>query len=142
MSLSEIKFQKYNIYVKKLFNLIITLNPEEQRFLLKNVEKLILTETRASARKVCRIPVRYFYYERVFNNFILNIGRNGCFIEAPKPLSVGEKILMDIQLDGDYESIRIKGEVAHSNRMGMGIEFEEVSRNLLEKLGNLLYKII
>jgi hypothetical protein len=126
----------------KLFNLIITLNPEEQRFLLKNVEKLILTEKRASARKVCRIPVRYFYYERVFNNFILNISRNGCFIEAQKPLSVGEKILMDIQLDGDYESIRIKGEVAHANRMGMGIEFEEVSSNLLEKLGNLLYKII
>jgi len=126
----------------KLFNLIITLNPEEQRFLLKNVEKLILTEKRASARKVCRIPVRYFYYERVFNNFILNISRNGCFIEAQKPLSVREKILMDIQLDGDNESIRIKGEVAHANRMGMGIEFEEVSSNLLEKLGNLLYKII
>jgi len=126
----------------KLFNLIITLNPEEQRFLLKNVEKLILTEKRASARKVCRIPVRYFYYERVFNNFILNISRNGCFIEAQKPLSVREKILMDIQLDGDDQSIRIKGEVAHANRMGMGIEFEEVSSNLLEKLGNLLYKII
>jgi hypothetical protein len=126
----------------KLFNLIITLNPEEQRFLLKNVEKLILTEKRASARKVCRIPVRYFYYERVFNNFILNISRNGCFIETQKPLSVREKILMDIQLDGDDQSIRIKGEVAHANRMGMGIEFEEVSSNLLEKLGNLLYKII
>ena len=49
---------------------------------------------------------------------------------------------MDIQLDGDDQSIRIKGEVAHANRMGMGIEFEEVSSNLLEKLGNLLYKII
>ena len=126
----------------KLFNLILTLNPEEQRFLLKNVEKLILQEKRASARKVCRIPVRYFYYERVFNNFILNISRNGCFIETQKPLSVREKILMDIQLDGDDQSIRIKGEVAHANRMGMGIEFEEVSSNLLEKLGNLLYKII
>ena len=126
----------------KLFNLIITLNPEEQRFLLKNVEKLILTEKRASARKVCRIPVRYFYYERVFNNFILNISRNGCFIEAQKPLSVREKILMDIQLDGDDQSIRIKGEVAHANRMGMGIEFEEVSSNLQKKLGYFLYKII
>jgi hypothetical protein len=26
--------------------------------------------------------------------------------------------------------------------MGMGIEFEKVNSNLLEKLGNLLYKII
>ena len=48
---------------------------------------------------------------------------------------------MDIQLDGDSKSFRIKGEVANTNRIGMGIEFED-SSNLLEKLGYLLYKII
>ena len=136
------KFQKYNIYITKLFNLILTLNSEEQRFLLKKIEKLILKEKRTSARKACRIPVKYYYNDRIFNNFIVNISLNGCFIEAPKPLSVGEKFLMDIQLDGDAESIRIKGEVAHASRMGMGIEFGKVSSNLLEKLGYLLYKII
>ena len=136
------KFQKYNIYITKLFNLILTLNSEEQRFLLKKIEKLILKEKRTSARKACRIPVKYYYNDRIFNNFIVNISLNGCFIEAPKPLSVGEKFLMDIQMDGDAESIRIKGEVAHASRMGMGIEFEKVSSNLLEKLGYLLYKII
>jgi len=142
MSLSGIKFRKYNVYITKLFNLILTLNSEEQRFLLKKIEKLILKEKRISARKACRIPVRYYYNKRIFNNFIVNISRDGCFIESPKPLSVGEKFLMDIQLDGDAESIRIKGEVAHASRMGMGIEFEKVSSNLLEKLGYLLYKII
>ena len=125
----------------KLFNLVLTLNPEEQRFLLKKVENLILKEKRASARKVCRIPVKYFYKERIFKNFIVNISRDGCFIEAKKPLTIGEKFLMNIQLDGDAESIRIKGEVANANRMGMGIEFVKVSSNLLEKLGNLLYNI-
>ncbi len=142
MSLSEIKFQKYNIYMTKLFNLILTLNPEEQRFLLKKVENLILTEKRSSARKVCRLPVKYFYCDRVFNHIIVNISRDGCFIEAKKPLSVGAKVMLQIQLDSDDESIRIKGEVANANRMGMGIEFEEVSSDLLEKLGNLLYRII
>jgi Tfp pilus assembly protein PilZ len=141
MSLSKIKFQKYNIYMTKLFNLILTLNPEEQRFLLKKVENLILKEKRSSARKVCRIPVRYFYNERIYKNFIVNISRDGCFIEAQKPLPIGEKFLMNIQLDGDAESIKIKGEVANANRMGMGIEFVKVSSNLLEKLGNLLYNI-
>ncbi len=142
MSLSEIKFQKYNIYMKNLFNLILALNSEEQRFLLKKIEKLNLKEKRAFARKVCRIPVRYLYNERIFNDFIVNIGRGGCFIETQKPLSVGEKFLMDIQLDDGAESIWIKGEVTNANRMGMGIEFEKVSGNLLGKLGNLLYKII
>ena len=126
----------------KLFNLILTLNSEEQRFMLKNIERLILREKRSSARKICRISVRYFYCGRIFNSFIVNISRNGCFIEAQKQFSVGEKILMEIQLGGDDESIRIKGEVANANRMGMGIEFEEVSGDMSEKLGNLLFKTI
>ena len=49
---------------------------------------------------------------------------------------------MDILSDGDGNSFRIKGEVANTNRIGMGIEFEEVSSNLLGKIGNLLYKIL
>ena len=41
---------------------------------------------------------------------------------------------MDIILDGDDKSFKIKGEVANTNRIGMGIEFEEVSSNLQKKL--------
>jgi Tfp pilus assembly protein PilZ len=142
MSLSDIKFQKYNIYMTKLFDLVLNLSAEEQRFLLKKIEKLNLKEKRACPRKVCRIPVRYYYNEGIFNNFIVNISLGGCFIETQKPLSVGKKFLMDIQLDGDAKSIRIKGEVTNANRMGMGVEFEKASGNLLRKLGNLLYKTI
>ena len=145
MGSSAIKSKNYNTYKKKLFNLILTLNPEQQRFLLKNVEKFILKEKRTSGRKACRIPVRYFYKERIYSiysSFIVNISRDGCFIEAQKRLLVGEKILIDIQLDGDDKSLRVKGEVANTNRIGMGIEFEEVSSNLQKRLGYLLYKII
>ena len=49
---------------------------------------------------------------------------------------------MDIRVGDNDESIRIKGEVANANRMGMGIEFEEVSGEMSEKLGNLLFKTI
>jgi hypothetical protein len=142
MSSSEIKLQKYNIHITKLFNLVLNLSAEEQRFLLKKIDKLNLKEKRAYPRKACRIPVRYFYNEGIFSNFIVNISLGGCFIETQKPFSVGEKFLMEIQLDGYAKSIRVKGEVTNANRMGMGIVFEEVSDDLLGKLGNLLYKII
>lgn len=126
----------------KLFDLILNLSSEEHRFLLKKIEKLNLKEKREYPRKVCRIPVRYYYNEGVFNNFIVNIGLGGCFIETQKPFLIGEKLLMDIQLNGEAKSIRVKGEVTNANRMGMGIEFEKVSGDLLRKLGNLIYKII
>ena len=142
MSLSEIKLQKYNIHMTKLFNLVLNQSSEEQRFLLKNIAKLNLKERRAYPRKVCRIPVRYSNNEGIFNNFIVNISLGGCFIETQKPFSVGEKFLMDIQFDGDTKPNRVIGKVTNSNRMGMGIEFEIVSGDLLGKLGNLLYKII
>ena len=41
----------------KLFDLVLNLSAEEQRFLLKKIEKLNLKEKRANPRKVCRIPV-------------------------------------------------------------------------------------
>ena len=142
MSLSISKIEKYNIYVTQLFNLILTLNPEEQRYLLKNIEKLLLDEKRRSARKICKIPVTYFYNKQTYNDFIINISRNGCFIETQKPHLVGKNILLDIQLDRDDKPVRFKGEVANANRFGVGIEFEEISSNLLGKLGKFLYKII
>ena len=142
MSSSVTNFQNHNIYTTKLFNLILTLNPEQQRFLLKNVEKLILKEKRIAARKNCRIPVRYLYNTRIYTNFLINISRDGCFIETQEPVLIGENILIDIQLDGDDKPIRIKGEVANANRWGIGIEFKEIKKKSKEKLGYLLYKIL
>jgi Tfp pilus assembly protein PilZ len=142
MSSSEIILQNHNTYTTKLSDLISTLNEEQQRYLLKNVEKFILIEKRTSARKICRIPVRYIYKDKIYNSLIVNISREGCFIETQKPLSPGERILMDIQLQDDDKSFKINGEVANTNRIGMGVEFDEVSNDLLNKLGYLLYKII
>jgi len=142
MSSSEIKLQKPDTNATKLFDLISTLNPEQQRYLLKNVEKFILEEKRTSARKICRIPVRYISNKKIFNSLIVNLSREGCFIETQNPLLPGEKILLDIQSDDDDKSFKIRGEVANTNRIGMGVEFEELSNDLLKKLGYLLYKVI
>ena len=49
---------------------------------------------------------------------------------------------MDIQLDGDDKPIRIKGEVANANRLGVGIEVKEIKKKSKEKLGYLLYKTL
>ena len=142
MSLSDRKIKDYNIYMPQLMNLIFSLNPEEHRFLLKNIEKLILDEKRTSPRKPCNIPVTYTYNSRIYNSSIVNLSRFGCFITTQNPLLVGEKITLDIQWDGDDNPIKITGEVANTNRIGIGIEFENVDGEVLEKLGNLLYKVI
>ena len=126
MNTPEIKYQKYNIVLAKLFNLIIDLNEEQQGLLLKEVEEKFLKEKRGYVRKVCRVPVRYINYDRIFNGFVINFSHDGCFIETDDPLFVGEEILMDIGLDSYNKAIRIKGIVAHVNRLGIGIKYKEI----------------
>ena len=126
MSTPEIKYQKYNIYFAKLLNLIIDLNEGQQRSLLKEVEEKYLKEKRGHVRKACRFPVRYINKDRVCSSFLINLSRDGCFIETEDPLFVGEEILMDIGLDNHNKAIRIKGIVTHVNRLGVGVKYKEI----------------
>ena len=110
----------------KLFNLIIDLNEEQQQLLLKEVEEKFLKEKRVYVRKAHRVPVRYINNYSIFSGFITNFSQDGCFIETADPLFVGEEILMDIGLDSNIKAIRIKGIVAHVNRLGIGIKYKEI----------------
>jgi Tfp pilus assembly protein PilZ len=126
MNIPEIKYQKYNIVLAQLLNLIIDLNEEQQSLLLKEVEEKFLEEKRGYIRRARSIPVRYINKDRIFTGFIINFSQGGCFIKADDPLFVGEEILMDIGLDCYNKAIRIKGIVAHVNRLGVGIKYKEI----------------
>ena len=126
MNIPEIKYQKYNVVLAKLFNLIVDLNEEQQLHLLKEVENILFNEKRSHVRKVSKVPVRYTNYDRIFSGFILNFSQDGCFIETDEPLFVGEEILMDIGVDGYNKAVRLKGIVAHVNRFGIGIKHKEI----------------
>ena len=126
MNIPKIKHQKYNIFLAKLFNLIIDLNEEQQSLLLKEVEEKFLKEKRGYIRKARSVPVRYINNDRIFSGFIINFSQGGCFIKSDDPLFVGEEILMDIGLDCYNKAIRIKGIVAHVNRLGVGIKYKEI----------------
>ena len=126
MNIPEIKYQKYNIVLAQLFNLIIDLNEEQQGILLKEVEEKFLKEKRGYVRKARSVPVRYINNDRIFSGFIINFSQGGCFIKSDDPLFVGEEILMDIGLDCYNKAIRIKAIVAHVNRLGVGIKYKEI----------------
>jgi Tfp pilus assembly protein PilZ len=140
MNLPELKFQKYNIFMTKLFNLIIGLNEEQQRYLLKKADDLIFREKRSYSRKSCRIPVAYANSRRTYRGFIIDISRNGCFIETQKPFYIGEQVTVAIKMV-KKKSLIIKGKVVHANRSGIGIEFRETDINSSKMISNFLRKI-
>ena len=138
MGTPEKNIKKYSTLIYKLFDIILNLSEEQQRTLLKHAEEMFLAEKRADIRKACKIPVYYATYDRVYSNYVKNISRNGLFIETQRPLFVGEEILMTFRLKGFDKPVKIKGEVAHATRAGIGVEFKNASPFLIEVIGILI----
>jgi Tfp pilus assembly protein PilZ len=134
MNAQKNSIKKYNVVIPKLFQAIISLGEEQQQALLRHAEELLVNEKRANARKSCNIPINFAAYDRVYSDHIKNISPNGLFIETRKPFLVGDEILMTFRLDGFDKSLKIKGEIAHATRFGVGVEFKEISPYIKEML--------
>jgi Tfp pilus assembly protein PilZ len=141
MSTQNQASKKYNVVLSKLFQIVIDLNEEQQLALLRHAEDLFAKEKRISIRKSCDIPVNYATDYRVYSNNIKNISQNGLFIDSQRPLIVGDEVIMNFRLDGFNKPLKIKGEVAHTTRQGVGVEFKDISPYIKEMIGILLRRI-
>lgn len=138
MGVPEKEIKKYNTLISQLFNIVLSLSEKQQQILLKHAEELFLQEKRDHIRKDVKIPVYYATYDRVYSNYIKNISQHGLFIETQRPLFVGEEILMTFRLKGFDKPLKIKGEVAHATRAGIGVEFKNASPYLMQTIGLLI----
>ena len=91
---------KYNIIIKKLFDVILNLNKEQQMQVLSYVEDLIVENKRESIRKSCNIHVTYAALNRIYSDSITNISKNGIFIETDRSLETGEIISLSFSMQG------------------------------------------
>jgi Tfp pilus assembly protein PilZ len=133
--------KKYNVVLPKLFQTVINLGEEQQLALLRHAEELLVKEKRVNARKPCNIPLSYAAYDRVYSAEIKNISPNGLFIETRKPLMVGDEIIMTFSLEGFDKPLKIKGEIAHATRTGVGVEFKDISPYIEEMLCLVIKKM-
>jgi Tfp pilus assembly protein PilZ len=131
------KIGQYNVTLSELIKLILSLNEEHQKALLKKGRELLSKEKRAP-RKSCKIPVKYSTFDRVYSDRIMNISQSGVFIETQRPIFVGEEILMEFKLEGVNRALKIMGNVVHASNRGVGIEFKNVDPNLSQILPAIL----
>jgi len=126
--------KKYNTAILNLFELILKLSEKQQHVLLKFTEDLFLKEKRTNDRKSCHIPIYYATSDRVYSSHIKNLSNSGLFIETKKMLPVGDVILMTFRMEGLNRPIKIKGEIAHTSRLGLGIKFKAINSQIAKKL--------
>jgi Tfp pilus assembly protein PilZ len=141
MIAQEKTIKKYNIVISKLFKIVIDLREEQQQELLHYAEDLFLKDKRASIRKACDIPINFAMHNRVYSKHIKNISRNGLFIETQGAFIVGDEILMSFKLEGFEKPLKIRGEVAHATRAGVGVEFKDISPYVAEMIEVLVKRI-
>jgi Tfp pilus assembly protein PilZ len=136
---NEIK--KYNVTIPKLFETILKLNQEQQEKVLKFAEELLVEDKRESIRKPCHIPINYATQKRIYLDHIKDISKSGVFIETRKPLMIGEEIIMSFNMQGYDRSIKIKGEIVHSSRLGVGVEYKEINPYIAQMIGALVERM-
>jgi Tfp pilus assembly protein PilZ len=133
--------KKYNVVISKLFEVVINLGEEQQEALLHHAEELLVEEKRSGTRKPCRIPINFAAYDRVYSNHIKNISSQGLFIETQRPLLVGDEIVMTFRLDGFDKPFKVRGEIAHATRAGVGVEFKDISPYIEEMLRTVIKRM-
>jgi Tfp pilus assembly protein PilZ len=138
MGAEEKAAKKYNVVISKLFQVVINLGEEQQEALLHHAEELLSEGKRLGIRKSCTIPINFAAYDRVYSNHIKNISANGLFIETQRPLLVGDEIVMTFRLQGLDKPLKLRGEIAHATRAGVGVEFKDVSPYIEELLRTVI----
>ena len=138
MKAEEKATKTYNVVISKLFQIVIDLDEEQQEALLCHAEELLLKAKRSGIRKPCSIPINFAAYDRVFSNQILNISSTGLFIETQRPLLVGDEIIMTFRLEGLEKPLRVRGEIAHATRSGVGVEFKNISPDIEKMLRTVI----
>jgi Tfp pilus assembly protein PilZ len=141
MSAEEKATKKYNVVISKLFQVVINLGEEQQEALLRHAEELLVKEKRSGIRKPCSIPINFAAYDRLYSNHIKNISSSGLFIDTQRPLLVGDEIIMTFRLDGFDKPIKVRGEIAHATRSGVGVEFKNISPYLEEMFRTVIKRM-
>jgi len=75
---------------------------------------------------------------RSYSIHIKNISPNGLVIETQRPLFVGDEIVMAFRLEGFDKPFKVRGEIAHATRSGVGVEFKDISPYIEEMLRNVI----
>jgi Tfp pilus assembly protein PilZ len=135
------QIKKYNIIISKLIEIFLKLKQEQQLKLLKYAEELLVADKRDSVRKACLIPIHFASQNQIFMDQIKDISKSGLFIETARPLFVGERVIMSFNMDGYNRPFKIRGEVMHAKRSGVGVEYRDISPYIADMIGALVDKI-
>lgn len=111
----------------RLVELILRMSDDQQRSLLKELEKRLSVKKRKHVRKPYFSVVDYGPQDVTYTDFIQNISAGGVFIGTGAPLSAGQELSISFPLPISGEPVNLTGEVVWVGDEGMGVKFKMAS---------------
>lgn len=128
----------------KKFNIKIT-NAEDmalaEAILLRVGKKQ--REKRKHSRKSCSLFAHYSTENRMYGDFINNVGSGGLFIETRNDFEIGQELKLILSLSNRQKPISVIGKSARHSENGVGIEFDltqyqqEIINSILEEMTDI-----
>jgi len=137
----QVKLKKYNLTIAKLLKVTLSMSEKQQEMILKLAEDMVRGDRRIADRKSCRLRANFATTDRAHMGFIKNISISGVFIESKAPVIIGEEILMVFKVNRDSEAVKLRGEIAHATRLGIGVEFTAEGPQFDEKIRDIIQRI-
>ena len=137
----KVKLKKYNLTIAKLWNIILSMTEGQQEILLRQVDEMLKADKREFVRKSCDLQVDFATSDRTHKGRIKNISQLGVFIEAKAPIIIGEEVVMIFRLNRDLKPVKLRGEVAHATRWGIGVEFTSKEPHFDRKIKDLVQQV-
>jgi hypothetical protein len=121
--------------IARLTEIMSGMSEDRLLILLKQLETRPLKWNRQHPRKTCQISVDYDTLDYSSNKTIKNLSTSGAFIEAGESFAIGQEILLWFSVAGDKSlSINIPARVIRRGQNGIGVKFEQLSREQLDML--------
>ena len=138
---NRVKLKKYNKTIARLMEVILGMSEEQQAAILKQAEKAVKGDRRLFVRKACHLPVDFAASDRTHKGYIKNFSQHGVFISAKAPIVIGEEVLMVFKVSRDAKAVKLKGEIAHATRWGIGVEFTAAGPHFDQIIADLINQI-
>jgi len=99
------------------------------------------SDRRIYDRKACHLRVDFATSDRTHKGYIKNISHLGMFIEANAPIMIGEEVLIVFKVNRNSKAVKLRGEIAHATRWGLGIEFIAKGPRFDQQIRNIIQHI-
>jgi len=138
---NQVKLKKYNLTIAKLLEVILSMSEEQQKTILKQADDLVKGDRRGFDRKSCHLRVDFATTDRTHKGHIKNISHHGVFIEAKAPIMISEEVMMVFKVNRNSKAVKLRGEIAHATRWGIGVEFTAKGPHFDKMIGGLIQQI-